>query len=324
MRRNKMCLFYLMIICLFVICFFLWWCNNKLTSSPIDNDININEDEMNDEDFNNESFATKYNDIVITTDVLNFREEPSLEANVIKTFYKNEELQVIDRTSDDGWLLVKNNGVFGYVSSEYTFSIYNKLKEAYPNTMIKSIEVKKVVYATDNLNIRSMPGTEYSVLETIPRYVSVRVLEEFDDWYFVMTNEYLFGYVSKEYTKELTGNYVIVDKSVQRLFLYNDTTLQISTVVTTGKDSTPSDTGLFKIYSKSTNRYLIGSNYKAWVNYWMPYNRGEGLHDASWHNIFGSDKYHTSGSHGCINMPPAIAGSVYNNVSVGTTVLVHQ
>lgn len=328
MRRNNIFVFYLIIINLIVVCFFLWWWNNKLTNSPLDNNvnivININENKIDDDYFNNNNVVTKYNDIVVTTDVLNFREGPSSDGKVIKTFYKNEELQVINRTSDDEWLYVKNNGVFGYITAEYTSSIYNKLKERYPDTKLNSIDIKKIVYATDNLDIRSMPGTEYSVLETINKYVSIRVLDEIDDWYFVMTNEYLFGYVKKEHTAELTGNYVIVDKSVQRLFLYNDTALQISTVVTTGKDSTQSDTGKFKIYKKQTDRYLVGPNYKSWVDYWMPYNGGEGLHDASWHNIFGSDKYHTNGSHGCINIPPTIAGSVYNNVSVGTTVLVHK
>ena len=56
----------------------------------------------------------------------------------------------------------------------------------------------------------------------------------------------------------------------------------------------------------------------------MPYNRGEGLHDATWRSVFGTQNYKTNGSHGCINMPLDITDDIYDNVSVGTKVLVHK
>lgn len=314
MKRSKKVILYLIIICVFIC-----GCERESTNLPTDKVPSIDQTKP-DED----NVVSKYNDMVVTTASLNFRYGPSTDDAVIKTFYKNEELQVIERSIDDEWLLVKNNNLLGYVAAEYTMSVYDKLKEAYPDTTLKSLDVKKVVYATANLNIRSMPGTEYSILETIDKFVSIRVLDEIDDWYFVMTNEYTFGYVNKQYTEELNDIYVIVDKSEQRLFLYHNNELQISTVVTTGKNSTPSDTGKFQIYSKQEGRYLTGTGYRAWVDYWMPYNGGEGLHDANWHNIFGTDSYQTNGSHGCVNLPPAIAKDIYNNVFVGTTVLVHK
>ena len=40
--------------------------------------------------------------------------------------------------------------------------------------------------------------------------------------------------------------------------MYNEEDLLFTTPVTTGKDSTPSDKGLFKIYAKETQRYLVG------------------------------------------------------------------
>ena len=318
MKKSKGVLLYLIIIC-----FFICGCEKKVEDTPTNEVDNEEQNEINNDIIDN-NIIKKYNDIVITTDALNFRSDPSTDAPIIKTFYKNEELQIVDRTVDDEWLMVRNNNTLGYVSSEYTVSAYDKLKEAYPDTSLNSIEVKKVIYAVDNLNIRSMPGTEYNILETIHKYVSIRVLDEIGDWYFVMTNEFNFGYVNKEYTEELNDVYIVVDKSVQRLFLYNNNILQISTPVTTGKNISPSDTGKFKIYSKQTARYLIGADYKSWVDYWMPYNGDEGLHDANWHNIFGSDSYQYYGSHGCVNLPPAIAGDIYNNVNVGTTVLVHE
>ncbi len=57
----------------------------------------------------------------------------------------------------------------------------------------------------------------------------------------------------------------------------------------------------------------------------MPYNGGEGLHDAQWrYGVFGGDIYRYSGSHGCINLPLETAEEIYNNVDVGTQVLIKR
>ena len=158
----------------------------------------------------------------------------------------------------------------------------------------------------------------------LERLESVRVYGEFGDWYLIMTNDHTFGFIHKDYTKELEDEYVIVDIDQQTLNLYNGTDQYIQTPVTTGKDSTPSDKGLFKIYYKSLNTPLIGEDYNVTVDYWMNYNNGEGLHDASWRSVFGTDSYHYNGSHGCINIPPHLADDVYEYTEVGTKVLVHK
>ena len=56
----------------------------------------------------------------------------------------------------------------------------------------------------------------------------------------------------------------------------------------------------------------------------MRYNGGEGLHDARWRSVFGTENYHTGGSHGCINIPPYLADDIYYNTSYKTKVLVHK
>lgn len=262
-------------------------------------------------------------DIVLTTSNLNFRSEPTTKSEKISSFNENTELQVIAKV-DNGWLLVKHNGVLGYVHADYTESLLRKANEQYPELNLKELDVKKVVYTTANLNVRNGNNTDCDKIGSLEEYESVRVLKEDDDWYFVLTNDYNFGFINKSYTKDLNDIFVVVDIGEQKLFMYNDDELYFVTPVTTGKDSTPSDIGLYKIYSKERDRYLVGADYKSFVNYWMPYNRGEGLHDASWRNVFGTDSYKTNGSHGCINMPPSIADDIYENASVGTKVLVHK
>lgn len=262
------------------------------------------------------------NDVVITTSRLNFRTQPDKKSDRILTFEENTELQVLAET-DNGWLLVKSNNVLGYVSKDYTISMYEMLNNIYPD-LVEDLTLQKVVYATQDLNIRSGNSIETEAIGILERLESVRVYGEFGDWYLIMTNDHNFGFIHKSYTKELDEEFVIVDLDKQTLYLYNGTDQYIQTPITSGKDSTPSDKGLFKIYYKSRNTPLIGDDYNVTVDYWMNYNNGEGLHDASWRSVFGTESYHTNGSHGCINIPPHLADDVYEYTQVGTKVLVHK
>lgn len=262
------------------------------------------------------------NDVVITTSRLNFRTQPDKKSDRILTFEENTELQVLAET-DNGWLLVKSNNVLGYVSKDYTISMHEMLNNIYPD-LVEDLTLQKVVYATQDLNIRSGNSIETEAIGILERLESVRVYGEFGDWYLIMTNDHNFGFIHKSYTKELDEEFVIVDLDKQTLYLYNGTDQYIQTPITSGKDSTPSDKGLFKIYYKSRNTPLIGDDYNVTVDYWMNYNNGEGLHDASWRSVFGTNSYHTNGSHGCINIPPHLADDVYEYTQVGTKVLVHK
>ena len=262
------------------------------------------------------------NDVVITTSRLNFRTQPDKKSDRILTFEENTELQVLAET-DNGWLLVKSNNVLGYVSKDYTISMHEMLNNIYPD-LVEDLTLQKVVYATQDLNIRSGNSIETEAIGILERLESVRVYGEFGDWYLIMTNDHNFGFIHKSYTKELDEEFVIVDLDKQTLYLYNGTDQYIQTPITSGKDSTPSGKGLFKIYYKSRNTPLIGDDYNVTVDYWMNYNNGEGLHDASWRSVFGTNSYHTNGSHGCINIPPHLADDVYEYTQVGTKVLVHK
>ena len=267
----------------------------------------------------------KHDDIVLTTGSLNFREKPTANSKKLGTFAKDTELQVVALLEGSDWILVKYNGVLGYVHSGYVISLLDRSNELYPELQLNGLKTQKVVYTTTGLNFRTGNSTDFPSLGLLETYETLRVIGEYDGWYYVMTNDYNFGFVSAQYTKVLEDRYVIVDKSEQQLYLYDDNELLYTTPVTTGKDETPSDTGLFKISYKATN-VTLSDNKTYWspVRYWMPYNGGEGLHDADWRSVFGTESYHYGGSHGCINMPVDITDEIYNNVESGTKVLVHK
>ena len=53
----------------------------------------------------------------------------------------------------------------------------------------------------------------------------------------------------------------------------------------------------------------------------MPFNGNIGIHDAGWRNKFGGNIYLTNGSHGCINSPPNLANTIFNNIDASTPVI---
>ena len=79
--------------------------------------------------------------------------------------------------------------------------------------------------------------------------------------------------------------------------------------------------GIYPITYKERNAKLKGEGYNTGVNYWMPFNLDIGMHDARWRTTFGGTIYKTGGSHGCINLPPEIAKSVYETIEQGTAVI---
>ncbi|MBE6149050.1 MAG: hypothetical protein E7167_06180 [Firmicutes bacterium] len=260
-------------------------------------------------------------DIVLTTDSLNFRVSPDKNSELISTFSEGSELEVVAKV-DNGWYLVKHNGVLGYVLDDYTISLLEQAQNCYPELNLEELDVKKIVYAKSKLNFRVGNSKESECIGQLQKYETVRVLGEYNGWYFVMTNNRTFGFVNAEYTADLNDKFVIVDIGEQRLYLYNDDELHYTTPVTTGKDSSPSDKGMFSIFEKERDTYLMNDSF---VNYWMQYtDTGEGLHDASWRRTFGTSKYKTNGSHGCVNIPPEITDEIYNDVEIGTRVLVHR
>ena len=79
--------------------------------------------------------------------------------------------------------------------------------------------------------------------------------------------------------------------------------------------------GIYFITYKQRNAILRGQDYASPVKFWMPFNKGIGLHDASWRHKFGGVIYKNNGSHGCINLPVDSAKVFFDNVETGTPVI---
>ena len=123
------------------------------------------------------------------------------------------------------------------------------------------------------------------------------------------------------------GNtYVEINLTAQHLYFYVDGKLLVQSDFVSGNAakgwSTPA--GAYALTYKQRNATLKGQGYATPVSYWMPFNGGIGLHDANWRKIFGGTIYKNKGSHGCINLPPAVAKTIYENISAGDPVLCYH
>ena len=128
---------------------------------------------------------------------------------------------------------------------------------------------------------------------------------------------------------DIGQSYVEIDMGEQNVYIYVDGSCVLTTPCVTGKMTrgriTPE--GMYQIQYKQKNRYLTGRNpdgsisYRSYVHYWMPFNGGIGLHDATWRRKFGDNIYVGSGSHGCINLPLDMAKQIYDIVYAGMPVI---
>ena len=227
------------------------------------------------------------------------------------------------------------------VIPDTTLEIEEKLPDSKEEVMniIDNGFIESIYYVKNDTTL-TIPSflTESKVEEqvTLPKLECLEMYDILDDTCLVKTNEYI-GFTTLENLEELTGTFVVVDISSQEVKLYCNNEVILTTPVVTGKPSTPSDKGLFEIYDISHSRYLIGPNYKSYVDIMMKYNGGEGLHDAQYHthedgfrhgwrdaSEFGGDTYLKHGSHGCINMIHDDVMTVSDYVDIGTKVLVKE
>ncbi len=128
---------------------------------------------------------------------------------------------------------------------------------------------------------------------------------------------------------DIGKSYVEVSIQRQHVWVYIKGELKLETDCVTGVPNKERMThpGCHHIVAKQRDRYLgtmAVQGYHTHVDYFMPFNGGEGLHDAPWRGSFGGQIYKSGGSHGCVNLPPAMAAKIYDLAFVGMPVIVYD
>ncbi len=128
--------------------------------------------------------------------------------------------------------------------------------------------------------------------------------------------------------KNKTDKKIIIDRSEQKLYAYENEELFMEISISTGLDILPTPRGTFKIFDKTPSRYMqgplpnISNDYYdlpgvPWTMYFT--NGGAAIHGAYWHDNFG-----IPWSHGCVNLRPVDAEILYKWAPIGTTVIVRD
>jgi hypothetical protein len=212
-------------------------------------------------------------------------------------------------------------------------------------------------YGGECLRVRSGPGTDFPVVASLRNGMVLKVSESVTTdgmtWHKVIFDEWLRyperhngdWYVAADFVKLVkdpgtmtltshppmgtSSKSILVDRSDQKLYAYDGDELFMTATSSTGLDSTPTPRGVFTVYQKTPSRYMQGPlpNIDSDDYYdlpGVPWNLyftegGAVIHGAYWHDKFGT-KY----SHGCVNLEPAIARTLYEWAELGMTVTVRD
>lgn len=228
----------------------------------------------------------------------------------------------IDKNLLSQWLYVEKDGVTVSVNGdrlqEYVTRMHNaySVKEAGLSQFVTSIGTYVAVNAPAADETVDTDALYNDIERCIERLYSGKREAPYDS-----TSAGVAG------TTHLGGTYVEIDLDHQHLYLYVDKKLITEGDICSGcvADGNATPEGLYTIKSKDHDRYLRGEGYCDWVSYFMPFNGGVGLHDATWRGEgdYGGEVYLEEGSHGCINMPLELAKTIDENVEVGTYVILY-
>ena len=142
-----------------------------------------------------------------------------------------------------------------------------------------------------------------------------------------VTREPVYARKGKSHKGADYGNtYVEINLTAQHLYFYKNGVKVVDTDFVSGNVAkgytTP--TGSYAVTYTQKGAVLRGPGYASPVSFWMPFNGGVGLHDATWRSTFGGTIYKTGGSHGCINLPYSAAQKIFAQLKTGDPVLVYN
>ena len=122
-------------------------------------------------------------------------------------------------------------------------------------------------------------------------------------------------------------DHVEVSITNQKLYTVQNGKVTHTIDVITGRPGWETVPGIFNVYNMARDVTLVGTEddyYECKVEYWMPFDGGAGMHDATWHSVFGGEIYKTErGSHGCVGMSLEDAATVYDIVDIGYPVVIY-
>ena len=229
-----------------------------------------------------------------------------------------DKLNVLNGDTIHNWLTVNSDGSVS-ISDDGIASFVKKVSNAY-NTVGKPKTLKTSYGPTVTI-----AGGSYGwKVDTEKEKAAIRSLIEAGE---TAKREPEYSRKAASHGENDYGNsYVEVNLTAQHMILIKNGSKVLESDFVSGNVSKNWTTppGAFPLTYRTRNATLKGEGYSTPVNYWMPFNGGIGFHDAPWRSAFGGQIYKTSGSHGCVNLPPAVAKQLYEYVDAGFPVLCYN
>lgn len=280
--------------------------------------------------------------VVATTDV-NIRRGPGLDFEAIDILEGGDYLYFLEDCGE--WTKVIFNGEEAYCYTSY-LRRYRDVK------IPEGLKYNNLAYINQDTELYDEEG---NVLTAIPRLEVVEIYED-NNGQLLVKFEGGVGYIYDYSATGLEDVAVVTDISDQHTRLYVNQELIMDAGVVTGKPNNDTDLGVFRIYAKQLHRHLKGDGpnpsdkYDVYVDVFLPYNGGEGFHDANYaslpedvicldghhhpagykhgwrpDSVFGNPTYYlTGGSHGCTNMLNKDVHTLYEYCDIGTQVIVKK
>lgn len=257
----------------------------------------------------NPKYTAKSEEVIKARDTLN----KYVSSKITYTFGNSTE--TLSGLTINNWLTVDNS--FNVVLDEEKVKKYVKSLSNSYNTVGKTRSFHTSLEKTINVS-----GGDYGWQININKEVQnlSAAIKEGQ----TVTKKPSYITTAASYSSNDIGNtYVEIDMTKQHLWFYKNGSLVANGDIVTGNISLNNTTppGIYRLKYKERNATLKGEGYSTPVSFWMPFNGGIGIHDATWRSVFGGEIYKTDGSHGCINSPYNLAETIFNNINAGTPVV---
>lgn len=243
----------------------------------------------------------------------------------------SEENLVLDATTLYKWLIQNDNGIYSKDEEIWNQNIENfVINQLSP--LVDNVNQPKEFKPTGKDYTVFVEGGDYGYQLDIEAEIA-KLKEELNNNTIISREPCYQNYQVSRENYGLGTSYVEIDLTRQKVWVYVNGILKIETDCVTGcvNKGHETPTGIFTLTYKEIDRILRGRvlsdgsyEYQSHVDYWMPFNGGIGLHDASWRDSFGGNIYISNGSHGCINLPLWAASEIYKIINCDMPIIVYK
>lgn len=276
-------------------------------------------------DENQIDFSTIYEKAeILTEDLVNERDELNIYLNSTINFELSDgSIVTLDSNIIKNWVYQDENGKFLFDTENgvpaFVEELAVKVNEANSYLHFIPSESNELVTVNVPLEVRAQLDKEKQIIEITDLLGNVEPISKKPIYDRTLISDMI------------SSRRIEIDNTRQHIWFHLDGTLLLDTDCVTGdvRNGYDTPTGVYFLLNKNRGVYLEGYNkdgskYRSYVEYWMRFFQGIGMHDAPWRVVFGGEINRTNGSHGCVNMPEWAAALMYEYIDDTIPIIVYQ